>query len=103
LTAPISSAPFLFERFPSPRLRGEVHFLRPERDVKDFVIAGHSGSAFGCPECMLDPAIHAEPRFSMDHRVKPGGDERDRHCEARSAEAIQDRHRRFWTASLRSQ
>jgi hypothetical protein len=23
----------------------------------------------------LDPAIHAEPHFSMDHRVKPGGDE----------------------------
>jgi hypothetical protein len=29
-----------------------------------FVIAG------------LDPAIHAEPHFSMDHRVKPGGDEK---------------------------
>jgi hypothetical protein len=23
----------------------------------------------------LDPAIHAELHFSMDHRVKPGGDE----------------------------
>jgi hypothetical protein len=23
----------------------------------------------------LDPAIHGEPQFSMDHRVKPGGDE----------------------------
>jgi hypothetical protein len=28
-----------------------------------FVIAG------------LDPAIHAELRFTMDHRVKPGGDD----------------------------
>jgi hypothetical protein len=28
-----------------------------------FVIAG------------LDPAIHGESHFSMDHRVKPGGDE----------------------------
>jgi hypothetical protein len=23
----------------------------------------------------LDPGIHAEPHVSMDHRVKPGGDE----------------------------
>jgi hypothetical protein len=48
-----------------------AHFL--------FVIAGHTGSAFGRPECMLDPAIHAASpnvkRVSMDRRVKPGGDE----------------------------
>jgi len=31
--------------------------------VSRFVIAG------------LDPAIHGEPRFNMDHRVKPGGDD----------------------------
>jgi hypothetical protein len=40
-----------------------------------FVIAG------------LDPAIHAELHFSMDHRVKPGGDEMKAAREREPAEA----------------
>src|SRR6202011_14479 len=51
------------------------------------VIAGHSRSKNGVASPAYDPAIHADFRlalpspflslhFSMDHRVKPGGDER---------------------------
>jgi hypothetical protein len=57
------------------------------------VIAGHTGSAFGRPECVLDPPIHATQlrvrHVGMGHRafaapkrlrprrrVKPSGDER---------------------------
>jgi hypothetical protein len=46
------------------------------------VIAGHSRSKNGVASLAYDPAIHgASPNahwfrpFSMDHRVKPGGDE----------------------------
>jgi hypothetical protein len=40
--------------------------------VLSFVIAG------------LDPAIHAAPPLSMDHRVKPGGDEDRAESEAKA-------------------
>jgi hypothetical protein len=33
------------------------------------------GASFPLVIAGLDPAIHVEPHFSMDHRVKPGGDE----------------------------
>jgi hypothetical protein len=33
------------------------------------------GASFPFVIAGLDPAIHVEPHFSMDHRVKPGGDE----------------------------
>jgi hypothetical protein len=48
--------------------------VRRENDFV-FVIAG------------LDPAIHAELHFSMDHRVKPGGDEMKAAREREPAEA----------------
>jgi hypothetical protein len=49
-----------------------------------FVIAGHSRSKNGVASLAYDPAIHAAAeasaelsslQFSMDHRIKPGGDE----------------------------
>jgi hypothetical protein len=46
------------------------------------VIAGHSRSKNGVASLAYDPAIHGASQnahwsrpFSMDHRVKPGGDE----------------------------
>ena len=40
---------------------------------KGFVIAGSRRAS--AVLASNDPAIHAEGHFSMDHRVKPGGDE----------------------------
>jgi len=44
-----------------------------------FVIAG------------LDPAIHAGPHFTMDHRVKPGGDEEKEDSAGPSAASFEAR------------
>src|SRR5580700_7133085 len=60
------------------------------------VIAGHSRSKNGVASLAYDPAIHAELRlalpspflslhFRMDHRVKPGGDERKKERRRHSA------------------
>jgi hypothetical protein len=55
----------MFGDSPLPAARGEVGLRSNpgEGGAFHFVIAGP------------DPAIHAESRFIMDHRVKPGGDE----------------------------
>jgi hypothetical protein len=46
----------------------------------------------------LDPAIHAELHVSMDHRVKPGGDEK----EARFRPAADFRSVRLASAQIES-
>jgi hypothetical protein len=49
----------------------------------------------------LDPRIHSEPQVSMDHRVKPGGDDdaKGRHCERSNPGRLAITVRRFWIAS----
>ena len=60
-----------------------IHVLKSEVKSKTWM-AGTSPAMTKCSRglCALhsslpgeDPAIYAEPHFSMDHRVKPGGDE----------------------------
>jgi hypothetical protein len=61
-----------------PRTRRENDFV--------FVIAG------------LDPAIHAELHFSMDHRVKRGGDEMKAAREREPAEAACAKNKNYMNA-----
>jgi hypothetical protein len=69
--------------------RGAASSSRAARRSFRVVIAG------------LDPAIHAEPHLSMDHRVKPGGDEardatRERICFRPPDPSIVMREGRVW-------
>jgi hypothetical protein len=39
--------------------------------LTQIVIAGHTGSAFGRPECMLDPAIHVADKSAWTTGTSP--------------------------------